>query len=122
MLRYDYNSVIGTAIFSNGKCTQEVTIYGGNCFAIMVYEEKSLCSDEIVEKLYAYFNDEEHLERALGVGKGYENNYFYGTDLTSFRLNMAHPDTPKFAKCLAQAKWQNGITIELVNWNTETNK
>ena len=120
MVYFDYDSIIGTAIFTHGECVKEMPIYGGkNCLAVMVYETRLSGSNKIHERLHAYFDDEKHLKRLLGVGKekGYEDNLFYKSDLSAFRFNKEHPDTPTFVKCLAQAKWDKNITIEPVNWN-----
>lgn len=117
MLRWKYDSIIGAALYCNDECSEEVMIYGGeNCLAVMPYEVK-YDNGITVERLLTYFDDEKHLKEQLGVGKGCENNFFYKSDLKMFRLNTEHRDTPTFVKCLAQAKWENGITIELVNWN-----
>ena len=117
MINYYYDSILGVAIFDDGKTTEEVMIYGGgNCLAALVYKKKSLFSDEFVDKLYTYFDDETHLKRVLGIGKkSDENSLDSHTNLTAFRLNKDHPDTPRLAKWLVQAKWSKKMTIELVS-------
>ena len=92
-LEWHWNEKVGEAVFDQCSLTDPtkekiVNLYEGNAFLILVYEHKNAI-DEDVYTLAGFFANEIHMNRCLGLEKGYDNIYASNGRLKRISFNKA---------------------------------
>ena len=86
-----------------------VNVYKGNCLCVMIYEYTH--EDKPLYDFFAFFTDESHLKKCIGLMKDYDGNKknIYAEEWISWKLNTYFKDTFTLAKWLTKA----GYPVEL---------
>lgn len=77
-LYWDWKEKVGEAIFEQNGKEYTINLYKGNAFLIFINEYKETDSEGVehdVYNLYAFFADEAHAKRCLGLVKGTDNMF-----------------------------------------------
>lgn len=93
-LQWHWNEKVGEAVFDNiylSDPTKEVTInlYEGNALLIMINEYKDKETGNDMYDLFGFFSDKTHMNRCLGLVKGYDNIYASHGRLKRISFNKA---------------------------------
>ena len=93
-LQWHWNEKIGEAVFDNiylSDPTKEVTInlYEGNALLIMINEYKDKETGNDMYDLFGFFSGKTHMNRCLGLVKGYDNIYASHGRLKRISFNKA---------------------------------
>ena len=93
-LQWHWNEKIGEAVFDNiylSDPTKEATInlYEGNALLIMINEYKDKKTGNDMYDLFGFFSDKTHMNRCLGLVKGYDNIYASYGRLKRISFNKA---------------------------------
>lgn len=93
-LQWHWDKKIGKAVFDGlylNDPTKEVTInlYEGNALLIMINEYKNKETGNDMYDLFGFFSDKTHMNKCLGLEKGYTNIYTSNGRLKKISFNKA---------------------------------
>lgn len=93
-LQWHWDKKIGEAVF-DGLCLNDPTkeaiinLYEGNALLIMINEYKDKETGNDMYDLFGFFSDKTHMNRCLGLVKGYDNIYARHGRLKKISFNKA---------------------------------
>lgn len=93
-LQWNWDKKVGEAVFDGlylNDPTKELTInlYEGNALLIMINEYKDKETNKDMYHLFGFFADKTHMNRCLGLVKGYDNIYARNGRLKKISFNKA---------------------------------
>lgn len=106
MLTVDYTAKMGeiTVRTHQSEGEQTLGIYHCNGLAAIVTDPYTDSKGQTVRTLWAALFDSAHLNRCLGLVKGYDN--IFEDDIVAIKLNTYYPEAITMLKAFTKAKYE----------------